>query len=37
MLPFGMEMSTEQIIENVLIGHLVGHGASIEAAAVNAG
>jgi uncharacterized damage-inducible protein DinB len=32
-MPFGMEMSTEQIIENVLIGHLAGHGASIDAAA----
>jgi hypothetical protein len=32
MLPLGMELSAEQIIENVLIGHLVGHGASIQAA-----
>ena len=27
-----MELSAEQIIENVLIGHLAGHGASIAAA-----
>ena len=32
MLPLGMELSAEQIIEMVLIGHLVGHGASIQAA-----
>ena len=31
-LPFGMEMSAEQIVENVLIGHIQGHGASIAAA-----
>ena len=31
-LPLGMELSAEQIIENVLIGHLAGHGASIAAA-----
>lgn len=31
-MPFGAEMTAEQIIENVLIGHLVGHGASIMAA-----
>lgn len=31
-MPFGGEMTAEQIIENVLIGHLAGHGASIEAA-----
>jgi hypothetical protein len=35
-LPLGMELSAEQIIENVLIGHLAGHGASIEAAAASA-
>lgn len=32
LLPFGMEMTAEQIIENVLIGHITGHGASINAA-----
>jgi hypothetical protein len=32
MLPIGMEMTAEQIIENVLIGHITGHGASIGAA-----
>jgi Mycothiol maleylpyruvate isomerase N-terminal domain len=32
MLPLGMELSAEQIIENVLIGHMAGHGASIAAA-----
>jgi hypothetical protein len=32
-LPLGMELSAEQIVENVLIGHLAGHGASIAAAA----
>ena len=32
MMPFGAEMTAEQIIENVLIGHLIGHGASIMAA-----
>lgn len=31
-LPLGMEMTAEQIIENVLIGHLQQHGASIAAA-----
>lgn len=31
-LPMGMELTTEQIIENVLIGHLTGHSASIQAA-----
>ncbi|TAK57339.1 MAG: DinB family protein [Dehalococcoidia bacterium] len=31
-MPFGAEMTAEQIIENVLIGHLIGHGASITAA-----
>jgi hypothetical protein len=30
-LPFGMTMTAEQIIENVLIGHLVGHSQSIRA------
>lgn len=32
MMPFGMEMTAEQIIENVLIGHITGHAASISAA-----
>ena len=32
MLPLGMELSAEQIVELVLIGHLTGHGASIESA-----
>jgi hypothetical protein len=32
MLPFGMEMTAQQIIENVLIGHLQQHTASIGAA-----
>lgn len=32
MLPLGMELTAEQIIENVLIGHITGHGASIQAA-----
>lgn len=32
MLPLGMELSAEQIIEGVLIGHLAGHGASIASA-----
>ncbi len=32
MLPLGMELSAEQIIEMVLIGHLQGHGASMAAA-----
>jgi hypothetical protein len=36
MLPFGMEMTAEQIIENVLIGHIAGHGASIQSAAAAA-
>ncbi len=31
-LPFGGEMTAEQIIENVLIGHITHHGASIQAA-----
>jgi hypothetical protein len=31
-MPFGAEMTAEQIIENALIGHLIGHGASIMAA-----
>ena len=29
MLPFGMEMSAEQVIEAVLIGHLAGHTKSV--------
>jgi hypothetical protein len=32
-LPLGIELSAEQIIEMVLIGHLAGHAASISAAA----
>ncbi len=32
MLPFGMELSAQEIIENVLIGHMVGHGVSIDGA-----
>ncbi|HEY7801832.1 MAG TPA: DinB family protein [Dehalococcoidia bacterium] len=32
MLPFGMEMSTEQMIENVLIGHMQGHSQSVATA-----
>ena len=32
MLPLGMELTAEQIIEMVLIGHIVGHGQSIKAA-----
>ena len=32
MMPVGMEMTTEQIIEAVLIRHIDGHGASIKAA-----
>ncbi|HYM14752.1 MAG TPA: hypothetical protein VEZ14_04275 [Dehalococcoidia bacterium] len=31
-MPFGAEMTAERIIENVLIGHLIGHRASILAA-----
>ena len=30
-LPLGMELTAEQIIENVLIGHITGHAASIQA------
>ena len=30
-LPFGAEMTAAQIIEHLLIGHLIGHGASIKA------
>lgn len=36
MLPFGMEMTAEQIIENVLIGHIVGHSQSMKEAAASA-
>jgi Mycothiol maleylpyruvate isomerase N-terminal domain len=32
MMPFGMEMTAEQIIEAVLIGHITGHATSITAA-----
>ena len=31
MLPLGMELTAEQIVQNVLVGHLVGHGESIAA------